>query len=343
MNIQTNVPLANYSTMQLGGRASHLVTVQSENDLLEALIYSKENNLDTHITGAGSNTIYSADGFNGLVIVNSIKGIEAEKTEDSLTITAGSGENWDDIVAISVNKGYFDIVCLSRIPGTTGAAPVQNIGAYGQQISDSLISVRAYDQETKQFVELLRSNCNFSYRHSRFNTTDKHRFIITSIKVRLHRKNFPLPLYTDISRYLKEHNITEDTATPQQLREAITAVRTIKLPDPSVVANCGSFFKNPVIAQHEFNRLKARFPELKSHRTDDGNLKLYGAQLIELAGLKDYHDNTTGMATWKHQALVLVNESAKTTNDLMAFKQRIIRAVENTFGITLQQEPELIK
>lgn len=328
--------------MRLGGNAAFLTQISSEDELLEAFSFAAEKKLDTHVVGGGSNSIFSAQGFDGLIIVNKIAGISEAAKDDSLELTIGAGEDWDDIVALSVERGFFDIAALSLIPGTVGAAPVQNIGAYGQQISDSLVSVRAYNVEAKEFITIERADCNFSYRHSRFNTSDKNKYVITSVKLRFSRKNISPPFYADVSRYFAEHDIDEDFVAPRQLREAVSTVRVIKLPDPANVANCGSFFKNPVISQAEFEGLQAKFPELNAHQTDDGDLKLYGAQLIELCGLKDFHDSQTGMATWKNQALVLVNESAKTANDLLAFKTKIIEAVEAKFGITLVQEPELV-
>lgn len=342
MQIQENVPLAPYSTMRLGGNAAFLIEVATEEALLEALAYAKKEGLPFHVTGSGSNSIFSARGYKGLVIVNRISGLQQAEVDGGLELTVGSGEDWDGVVAASVVAGFFDIAALSLIPGTAGAAPVQNIGAYGQQISDSLVSVRALDTKTGDFVTLQNQDCGFSYRHSRFNTADKGRFIITSVKLQLRRKKISPPFYADVARYFEEHGISEQAITPAQLREAVSTVRVVKLPDPSQVANCGSFFKNPLVSPAEFEQLKAKFPELKAHQTDDGNLKLYGAQLIELAGLKDFHDPITGMATWKNQALVLVNESAKTTDDLFTFRDRIIAAVQEKFGITLVQEPEVV-
>jgi UDP-N-acetylmuramate dehydrogenase len=343
MQIQKNIPLSNYSTMRLGGNAAELIEVTSEPELIEALEYAKKHDLETHVVGEGSNSIFSAKGFNGLILINKISGLQETVTEDNLTLAIGAGENWDDIVALTVEKGFSDIAALSLIPGTTGAAPVQNIGAYGQQVSDSIVSVRALDTNSMEFVELSKNECNFSYRHSRFNTTDKSRFIITSVKMRLVRRNENGPFYKDVSGYLKSHGINETSVTPSQLRSAVSTVRIVKLPDPKTIANSGSFFKNPVVDQAKYAALVSDFPDLKAHETDDGELKLYGAQLIEMCGLKDFHDLKTGMATWKNQALVLVNENAVNTDDLMTFRQHIIDVVYEKFGITLVQEPEFVE
>lgn len=343
MQIQKNISLSNYSTMRLGGNAAELVEVTSEDDLVRALSYAKSQGLKVHVVGEGSNTIFGADGFNGLIIVNRITGIAENVASNELVLEVGAGEDWDSIVALTVERGFSDIAALSLIPGTMGAAPVQNIGAYGQQVSDSIMSVKAFDTKTDEFVELTKADCNFSYRHSRFNTVDKSRFIITSVKMRLVRKNEEPPFYTDVAQYFESHDIQVPVVTPAQLRSAVSSVRVVKLPDPSTVANCGSFFKNPVVDQATYTKLVTRFPDLKAHKTDDGELKLYGAQLIELCGLKDFHDTKTGMATWKNQALVLINENARSVGDLITFKKLLVDSVREKFGITLEQEPEYIE
>lgn len=340
--IRQNVPLADYSTMRLGGVAKFLVEIKDEEDLLAALDFAKSQDIAVHVVGGGSNTVFTDNGFDGLVIINKITGIKQVDDGEDVLLTVGGGEVWDDVVKLSTDLGFYDIAALSLIPGTAGAAPVQNIGAYGQQFSDSAVSVRAYDKNQAKFVDILRQDCNFTYRASRFNGEDRSRFIITSVIMRLHRKKVQRPFYDDISRYFDEHGINQDSVSPQELREAVSTVRVIKLPDPSSVANCGSFFKNPIVDATHYENLLQKYPELKAHRTDDGKLKIYGGQLIEMVGLKDYHDSKTGMATWKNHALVVVNESAESTKDLLEFKEKIVSSVRDKFDITLVQEPELI-
>lgn len=343
MQIQENVSLAKYSTMRLGGNAQHLCVVSNESELEEALQFANEKNLRIHVVGEGSNTIFSDRGFNGLVIVNKIMGVAEKPSGDELDLAVGAGEDWDDLVNRTVELGFNDIAALSKVPGTVGAAPVQNIGAYGQQVSDSIVSVRAFDLSKKAFVEILRASCNFSYRHSRFNQEDKAKFIITQVNLRVSRKQVHPPFYADVEHYFAVHGIAIDSVTPKDLRGAVAEIRGIKLPDPSAIANCGSFFGNPVVSEETFRKLLAEHPTLRVHNTDDGQLKLYAGQLIEIAGMKNYHDKETGMATWKNQSLVLVNESAQTTEDLLKFKQKIVANVQAAFGITLVQEPEFIE
>lgn len=342
MDIQENISLAKHSTMKLGGKARYFTAVNSEEELVAAINFAEQKGVPVHILGDGSNTIFRQTGFDGLVIKNSITGIEETAKNNALHLKIGGGENWDEIVELSVKRGFSDIAAMSMIPGSCGAAPVQNIGAYGQQISDSLISLRAYDTKASSFVKLSSEQCRFYYRSSRFNGKDKYRFIITSISLKLNQKTANPPFYKDISTYFLDHFIDEKSVTPAQLRLATSSVRAFKLPDPSIVANTGSFFKNPLVSSKKFKQLKKSYPQLKAHETDDGMLKLYGAQLIDLAGMKDYHDEKTGMATWKNQALVMINEHAKTSDDLLTFKRRIIDAVQKRFDVTLEQEPELV-
>jgi UDP-N-acetylmuramate dehydrogenase len=343
MQIQENVGLAHYSTMRLGGKAKYLAEVTSEQEAAEALAFARDKKLAVHIVGEGSNTVFGDKGFDGLVIVNKIKGIQQHVEGDALILEIGAGENWDSIVALSVMRNYSDIAALSLIPGSTGAAPVQNIGAYGQQISDSIKTIKTLEVDTGKSKEFRPEECQFAYRRSRFNQVDKEKYLITSVILQLRRNSVSPPFYADVEHYFATHNIAIDKVTPQQLREAVMVVRRAKLPDPATVANCGSFFRNPVVTEEQFSHLVESYPHLRAHKTDDGNLKLYAGQLIELGGLKGYRDKPTGMATWPTQALVLVNEKAKSTADLLAFKQKIIANVQAAFNITLEQEPEFIE
>jgi UDP-N-acetylmuramate dehydrogenase len=343
MQILENVGLSKYSTMRLGGNAKFLVEVSSESEAGEALAYALDKKLAVHIVGEGSNTVFGDKGFDGLIIVNKIKGVAENIDDKKLLLEVGAGENWDNIVELSVSRNYSDIAALSLIPGSTGAAPVQNIGAYGQQVSDSIKSIKTLEVKTGKLIEFAPEECEFAYRKSRFNQADKDNYLIISIVLQLSRNNVKPPFYADVEHYFATHNIAIDKVTPLQLREAVIAVRTKKLPDPAKVANCGSFFRNPVVTEDQFAKLVIAYPHLRAHKTDDGKLKLYAGQLIELGGLKGYHDKATGMATWPAQALVLVNENAMSTADLLAFKQKIVANVQAAFKITLEQEPEFIE
>lgn len=341
MNILESVSLADYSTMGLGGRAAYLTEVHTPPEIVDALQWAKGKNLPTIMLGGGSNTIWSDGGFPGLVLIDMIPGYEAvEEDSTSVTLKIGSGEPWDTVVERTVSAGLTGIESLSLVPGSTGATPIQNVGAYGQEISQTLRYVQAFDTKANDFVKIPAAECGFSYRNSRFKTgPDRGRFYITAITLKLRKGNPEPPFYRTLQAYLEEHKITE--YTPAVIRDAVIAIRNSKLPDPAVIRNTGSFFANPIIAEDQFVELHDKFPDIPNWAGSEG-IKLSAAWLIAGAGFKDFHDPETGMATWPKQPLVLINEKARNTADLLAFKQKIVDAVQAKFGIVLEQEPELL-
>lgn len=341
VNIADNISLADHSTMRLGGVAAHLTEVKSRSELQQAISWAQGKGIPMLVIGDGSNIVWRDEGFDGLVIVNSIPGYEEfSEDENNTYITIGAGENWDNVVARTVQAGLTGVEALSLIPGTAGATPVQNVGAYGQEISQTLTTVVAFDAKTNDFVTLRGEECNFSYRNSRFKSEDRGRFVIIGLTLHLRRGSLQPPFYGALQRYLDENKIHE--YSPRAIREAVIAIRSSKLPDPSKVANNGSFFANPVVTNEVFSELQVHFPGIPSWPVGDSHSKLSAAWLIEQAGFKDFHDPETGMATWHLQPLVLVNEKAKSTTDLIAFRDKILGAVQSKFGITLTQEPELL-
>jgi UDP-N-acetylmuramate dehydrogenase len=327
--------------MGLGGQAAHLVDVTSREEVKEAFRWAKARKLPAVMIGGGSNVIWSDAGFFGLVMIDKILGYDADEEDEINTrLSVGSGEPWDSVVERSAADGLTGIESLSLIPGTTGATPVQNVGAYGQEISQTLVSVEAFDTQANDFVTIVGNECGFSYRNSRFKGADHGRFYITGINLLLRKANPKPPFYGTLQAYLEEHKITE--YTPMSIREAVIAIRSSKLPDPAVVRNTGSFFANPIINNQQLSGLSGKFTDIPHWQVSDDTVKLSAAWLIAQSGFNDYHDSETGMATWPKQPLVLVNEHAKTTADLMVFKQKIVGAVQAKFGITLEQEPELI-
>lgn len=341
MYILENVPLSSFSTMRLGGIAAYMTDVSSRQEVSEAISWANERGLPAIMIGDGSNIIWNDDGYPGLVMVNKIQGFEVTGEYDTGTyITAGSGMNWDQFVAQTVDMGLTGVEFMSLVPGTVGATPVQNVGAYGAEVAATITTIEAYDTQTKSFVTLRGSECQFGYRTSRFKTIDRGRFFITAVTFFLQKGKPSPPFYGSLQSYLDEHHITD--ITPAIVREAVIAIRTSKLPDPAVVANNGSFFANPIIEGRDFTQLIADYPTIAHWNVEDGKVKISAAWLLEQTGFKDFHDAETGMGTWPKQPLVLVNEHAEKTAQLLAFKQKIIDAVAQKFGITLQQEPELI-
>lgn len=327
--------------MRLGGVAAYLVEVHQRQDVAAAVVWAKQQGLPVLMIGDGSNIVWRDEGFAGLIIVNKIMGIEVfDEDETNTYLTIGGGENWDYVVLRSVEAGLTGIEALSLIPGTTGATPVQNVGAYGQEIAQTLVSIEAYDTISDQFATIPNMDCEFGYRTSRFKAKDHGRYLITAITLHLTKGNPQPPFYAALQRHLDENGIR--AFTPQTIREAVITIRRSKLPDPAVVANNGSFFANPIIDEAHFFDIQTNYPDAPHWSMDDGRVKVPAAWLVEQAGFKDVHDAETGMGTWPAQALVLVNEKATSTADLLKFKQRIINTVQQMFSITLEQEPELL-
>jgi UDP-N-acetylmuramate dehydrogenase len=340
MDIKQNVSLRDHSTMRLGGSAHSLVTVHTNDELKEAVEWANKENLPVITIGHGSNIVWRDEGFKGLVIVNELHDFKKlSEDENSATYQIGAGEDWDATVGKLVAEGLHGVECLSLIPGTAGATPVQNVGAYGQEISQTLVSVEAYDAQTKTFAVIGAKDCGFSYRSSRFKTTDKSRFFIAAITLRLEKSLPAPPFYSSLQAYLDQHNIHE--FTPQVIRDAVIAIRSARMPDWRVVANNGSFFANPIVSNQTYEKLKTQYPDLIGWAYEDKH-KLAAGWLLESAGFKDFHDPETGMATSDKQALVFINEHASSTADLLKFKQKIVDTIQEKFGITLEQEPELI-
>lgn len=343
MYIMKNVDLSKYSTMRLGGKAKFLANINDKTDIPNYLDWAKENNLPVKVIGGGSNIIWGDKGFAGLVLVNKIPGIKFTQINPEETfLSVGAGENWDKVVEKAVNKGLHGIEALSLIPGTAGATPVQNVGAYGQEVSDTIETIEAYDSNTDRFVVLPASTCKFGYRTSRFKAADKDRFIISEITFNLNNDLPKPPFYPALQKYIDSMGIKH--FTPKVIRELVIAIRSSKLPDPRKVANNGSFFANPIVSNSTYYRIR-KHPDLKGEvpawKVKDG-YKLSAAWLIDQAGFKNKQDKSTGMATWPKQPLVLVNQHAKKTADLIKFRDKIQTKVFNEFGVNLEQEPELI-
>jgi UDP-N-acetylmuramate dehydrogenase len=340
MNILQNVSLRDHSTMRLGGEAAYFAAFTSLDELTEALAWASQRNLPVMVIGGGSNIVWRDEGFAGLLLENKLMGFSIQQQGNEALVTIGAGENWDQSVARTVAAGLSGIEALSLIPGTSGATPVQNVGAYGQEIANTLVDVLVYDTQTSQTATIPNADCDFGYRTSRFKGADRGRFVILAITLKLQKANPQPPFYQALQSYFGQHNTSD--FTPQIVRDAVIAIRQSKLPDPATVANNGSFFANPIISAEQFQPLQARYPDIPNWPTTDGRVKIPAAWLLEQSGFKDFHDEQTGMGTWPAQPLVLVNEHAESTAQLLAFRQNITDTVQQKFGITLEQEPELL-
>jgi len=341
MKIQENVSLKGYSTMRLGGTARYLAEAKSTKDVQDLYDWASGQAIPIIMIGRGSNIVWRDEGFSGLIIINKIMGREViAEDKHAMTLKIGAGENWDKVVDWTVGKKLTGIEYMSLVPGTAGAAPVQNVGAYGGELSHTLLELEAFDSRFSAFVKLQNHECGFSYRSSRFKTTDRGRFFITYIIITLRKTNPVPPFYEVLQAYLDQNGI--DKYTPKKIRDAVIAIRQSKLPDPEKVANNGSFFTNPIVDIAKFSQIRDHYPDVKGWQVQDGRMKIAAGWLVEKAGFKGVHDPGTGMATWPAQALVLVNENARSTADMLAFKQKIVDRVNQIFGVTLEQEPEIL-
>lgn len=333
-----NASLLPYNTFGVDAYASHLFHLNSPDDLTGILDYPgflemSDNMNKLLVLGQGSNLLFAGD-FNGVVIRNEIKGISiVDEDETSVFLEVGSGVIWNDLVDYAVTRNWAGIENLTLIPGTVGAAPVQNIGAYGVEASDVIVRLKAFDLKRGEWLTLDRSDCEFGYRDSIFKRTLKDRVVICSVVIRLSKKPELRLDYAGIMEELAERNISDPTV--RDISAIIASIRRSKLPDPSTMGNAGSFFKNPVVKEDDFQRLFRSHPLIRFHRQGD-LYKIPAGWLIEQAGWKGYRINDTGC--YERQSLIIVNYGKATGRDILAFSEKIEESVYAMFGITLEKE-----
>ena len=336
MDIHANVPLKNLTTMRLGGVAKFYADVHSADELAPIYQNAKTQNVPVFVLGSGSNVIAHDEGFAGLVLHIKIPGFEVVADDlYSTTIKIGAGELWDACVQKTVDMRLSGIEAMSAIPGTAGAAPVQNVGAYGQETADTLVSLEAFDTTTDTIVTLQNSDCEFSYRHSIFRGAEQGRYVITSITLKLSTNLPQPPFYESLQAYFDANAIT--IFTQETVRESVVAIRADKLPDPAVKPSAGSFFKNAIIDEWLMDELRTTYPDIKAYGMGNGIYKVYTGWLIEKCGFKG--QLLHGIRVNEKNCLVLVNESAASYSDLEAARDEIIGAVRDTFRIQIEQEP----
>lgn len=332
MRVNENILISSLTTMRLGGPARYVIEAEAPRDVADAYGFARTFNLPVFILGYGANTIGHDDGFNGIILINRMRGIFEEPIENGLRLKVMGGEYWDNVVEYSVNKGLTGIEALSKIPGLAGAAPVQNIGAYGQEIADTLVSIEAYDTATGTFCTLTHDELGFSYRHSILNTTEYGRYFVISITLELHPGQMQRPFYNSIETYMSEHDLAD--TSPAGIRNIVSVIRAEKLPDPREKASSGSFFKNIYLSETDAEAAESK--GLPIRRGNDG-IKISSAWLIEKCGFKGKLIN--GIRVSENAPLVLINESAQSYQDLDKARAKIVSKIYDKYGYWLEQEP----
>ncbi|HEY5028048.1 MAG TPA: UDP-N-acetylmuramate dehydrogenase [Candidatus Angelobacter sp.] len=348
LRTQENIPLAPLTTFQVGGPARYFVDAHSEHEVSEAVAYASARKLPLFVLGGGSNLLVSDNGWPGLVLKVSKAGVEFEGDRQKMVFHASAGENWDDLVALAVSKNCGGIECLSGIPGTVGGTPVQNVGAYGQEVSETITRVRALEIATGKAVELTNADCGFSYRSSIFNTTRRGQYIVLEVSYLLHRNGEPRIEYADLKKFFAA---SSENPTLQQVRDAVRSIRQSKamllVSGDEDCRSAGSFFKNPIVSAAEADRVQALAEKLTPGKTlprypaADGQVKLAAAWLVEQSGFsKGYSLGPVGISR-KH-TLAIVNRGNATAKDILALKDEIEKKVFDIWGVILQPEPVFV-
>jgi UDP-N-acetylmuramate dehydrogenase len=335
MTVSENVSLKSFNTFGIEARARYFVRVQTPGELRAVLANPAYRPLPKLILGGGSNVLFINDAFDGLVIKIDIKGIAVlEETEGSVLLEVGAGEVWHDLVVHTIEKGYSGLENLSLIPGTVGAAPMQNIGAYGVEIKETFDSLEALHLESGEIRRFTNAECRFGYRESVFKHELKGQYIITSVRFRLSKMPVFHTSYGAIQDTLREMGVGE--LSVKAISEAVCRIRRSKLPDPAQIGNAGSFFKNPEIPKAQYEGLKAQYPDMPGYITSQDLVKVPAGWLIEQCGWKGKIVGDTGVH--KLQALVLVNYGNAKGREIKALAEQVQQSVQERFGIRLTPE-----
>ena len=338
MKIIENYSLKSLNTFGVDVKTRYIAEIFSDNDLFKLLEDKEFESVRKFILGGGSNILFTKD-FEGLVIKNSIPGINIiDEDDESIIIETGAGVNWDDFVSYCVEKKWCGVENLSLIPGTVGAAPIQNIGAYGQELKNVLYNLEGIFIETGEKKIFNNYECKFSYRESIFKNEFKNKFVITRVGFKLSKKPEVNISYPPIREELNNRKISDPKI--RDLRKIVVDIRNSKLPDPKIIGNAGSFFKNPVVRNDKFKMLKEKYPDLNSYAVDDDHVKLSAAALIEKCGWKGKRIGNCG--SYEKQPLVIVNYGEATAGEILELANNIRSSVEENFEVTLQQEVNLV-
>ena len=338
MNVIENYPLIKLNTFGIDVKAKYFTSINTVNELIEIKKSEKFKDRELLILGGGSNILFTKD-FNGLVILNNIKGKEiVDRNDDSIILKIGAGENWHELVMYCVDNGWGGIENLSLIPGNTGTAPMQNIGAYGVEIKETFVELEALEISSGKIVKFSNSECEFGYRESVFKNKMKNKYIILNITLELNKNPILNINYGDVKAILETKKI--ETPTIKDVSNAIISIRQRKLPDPKKIGNSGSFFKNPIIDINLLKLIEGKYPNVVSYKINENKFKIAAGWMIEKAGWKGKKFNNFGVH--ENQALVLVNYGLANGKEIFNLSEKIILDIKEKFGITLEREVNII-
>jgi UDP-N-acetylmuramate dehydrogenase len=351
MLIEENKPLAPFTSFGIGGAARWFAEAASEEEIAEAAVWAEERAVKLFVLGGGSNLLVSDAGFDGLVLRVGLRGITATDEPGQRIYQVAAGEEWDYFVAYTTEAGCAGIECLAGIPGTVGGTPVQNVGAYGQEVASAIVRVRTFDLQTRAFVEFSAADCGFAYRRSRFNSADRGRYIVTRVDYRLTPGGAPTVRYADLQRALSEAQAEGREASLAEVAVLVRRVRQLKgmllVEGDADCRSAGSFFKNPVIGEERLRQIAAvsgqeppRFPAGQEPE-NQGKVKLPAAWLIEQSGFSKGYALGRAAISSRH-TLALTNRGEATAAEVLALAGQIVTAVEARFGIRLEVEPVMV-
>lgn len=334
--VKKGILLAPYTTFGIGGAAEYFAVASSEEELTLLAKYAREHNLRVSILGEGSNLLVSDSGVKGLVIKNEIKGITHKAENEKVLVTAGAGEGWDAFVLRTVETGWWGLENLSAIPGTVGATPIQNVGAYGVEVGNLIEEVKVYSLREQKFITMNSDECHFGYRDSIFKSEAGKDLIVVSVTYSLSTAPNPQIHYKDLAEYFSDHT---NEPSQKEIRNAVILIRSKKFPDWSQLGTAGSFFKNPVISTEHYNELTKQYDGLPGYPAGDGTIKVsLGWILDKVCNLRGARTGQVG--TYENQSLVLINYGGATAVDVNAFAESVKEEVFKKTKILIEMEPQ---
>jgi UDP-N-acetylmuramate dehydrogenase len=354
ITVQQNIRLSAFTTIELGGNARYFVSCRTPDQVCEALQFAHEHNLRVHVLGGGSNVIFSDNGFDGLVIRIELKEVLFAGKDEAVLVTAAAGEEWDGFVQQCIAEDLRGIECLSGIPGFVGATPIQNVGAYGQEVCETIVSVRSIDRRSLETVEFTNADCRFGYRQSRFKSTDTDKYIVVGVTFRLTKHGRPEIRYPELQQFIASsvslRSLPDGEPVLSAVRNAVLALRRRKSmvvdPNDPNTRSVGSFFTNPIISMDQFKEMQTRWSrsggltQIPTFPSGD-RVKVPAAWLVEQAGFhKGFRSGGVGVS--QNHSLALVNYGS-TTHELLDLAVRIQDAVNKRFGIVLEKEPVVVQ